>query len=126
MTRHVAVWIDTQEAAIFQIGMEKGVSASLEEPQRVRIEHPGQPEGDAENPEDTKRFFHEVARSLGNATEVLVVGPSTGKLAFLRYAHTHDRGLEKKVVGVETVDHPSDGQIAAYARKYFERVDRLR
>ena len=37
-------------------------------------------------------------------------------------------GLETdlaKIIGVETVDHPSDGQLVAYARKYFLAKDQL-
>jgi hypothetical protein len=30
------------------------------------------------------------------------------------------------VVGVESLDHPSDGELLAYAKKYFTRVDGLR
>jgi hypothetical protein len=40
--------------------------------------------------------------------------------------HQHDHALEAKVVGIETVDHPSDGQIVAFAKKYFKRADRMR
>jgi hypothetical protein len=29
------------------------------------------------------------------------------------------------VIGVETVDHPSDAQLVAFARKYFVAKDRL-
>jgi hypothetical protein len=29
------------------------------------------------------------------------------------------------IVGVETVDHPSDAQVVAYARKYFNAADRM-
>jgi hypothetical protein len=29
------------------------------------------------------------------------------------------------IVGVETVDHPSDAQLVAYARKYFIAADRM-
>ena len=32
----------------------------------------------------------------------------------------------ERIIGVETVDHPSDGQMVAYARKYFLAADRLR
>jgi hypothetical protein len=31
----------------------------------------------------------------------------------------HDGGLDKKILGLETVDHPTDRQIVAYARAYF-------
>jgi hypothetical protein len=29
------------------------------------------------------------------------------------------------IVGVETVDHPSDAQLVAHARHYFEAEDRM-
>jgi hypothetical protein len=29
------------------------------------------------------------------------------------------------VIGVETVDHPSDAQLVAFARKYFVAKDRM-
>jgi hypothetical protein len=29
------------------------------------------------------------------------------------------------LIGVETVDHPSDAQLVAYARKYFTAMDRM-
>jgi hypothetical protein len=40
--------------------------------------------------------------------------------------HEHDRALERKIVGIETVDHPTDGQIIAYAKKYFRLGERIR
>jgi len=29
------------------------------------------------------------------------------------------------VVGVESIDHPTDGQLVAYARKYFVAKDKM-
>jgi hypothetical protein len=29
-------------------------------------------------------------------------------------------------VGIETVDHPTDGQLLAYAKKYFAKADALK
>jgi hypothetical protein len=31
----------------------------------------------------------------------------------------------KIITGVETVDHPSDGQLVAFARHYFKTEDRM-
>jgi hypothetical protein len=31
----------------------------------------------------------------------------------------------KIIAGVETVDHPSDGQLVAFARYYFKAEDRM-
>ena len=126
MTKHTAVWIDHQEANLFDIHpdtVDKGVVLA---PRHVHHRHPKGPEGVKNHPEDAKRFFHEVARSLEGTDEILVVGPGTAKLEFLRYVQAHDRALEPKIVGIETVDHPSDGQLVAYAKTYFKRVDRMR
>ena len=40
--------------------------------------------------------------------------------------HNHDPVIAGKVVGIESVDHPSDGQLLAYARHYFVKIDRMR
>jgi hypothetical protein len=34
--------------------------------------------------------------------------------------------MSARVVGVETVDHPSDGQLLAHARQYFQAADQMR
>ena len=64
-----------------------------------------------------------MATELRTVEALLIVGPGSAKLEFIRYLHAHDRALEANVVGVETVDHPSDGQIVAYAKKYFVAGD---
>lgn len=62
---------------------------------------------------------------LEGADAVLIVGPSTAKLELFRYLHEHDRRIESKVVGVESADHPTDGEIVARARSYFATFDRM-
>lgn len=118
--RHVAVWIDHKEAHIFHVDAETFSSSKVKAPTHHLHKHPKGAEGAKDHPDDAKRFFHEVVRQLEGADAVLVVGPSTAKLHLLRHLHEHARGLAPKVIGVETVDHPSDGQLVAYARRYFE------
>ena len=120
MTTHTAVWIDHREAKVFHVSPEKDHEVSVTAPQHVHRRHPKGESGAKEHPDDAARFFQSVARSLDDAQDVLVVGPSTAKLDFLRYLHKHEHALESRVVGIETVDHPTDGQLAAYARKYFK------
>ena len=55
----------------------------------------------------------------------LIVGPSSAKLEFFKFVHEHHRRLESKVVGVETADHPTGGEIVARARIYFKASDRM-
>jgi len=126
MSKHVVVWLDHKEARIFHIHPDRVDEAHLSAPTHQHHKHPAGAEGAKDHPEDAKRFYHQVARSLEGNEEILVVGPSTAKLEFIRYVHTHDHALEPKIVGVETVDHPSGGQLVAYARAYFVKADRLK
>jgi stalled ribosome rescue protein Dom34 len=126
MNKHAAIWIDHKEARIFHIHPDKTDESTVHAPEHDIHKHPNGAEGIRERPDDAKRFFHEVARSLSGTDSVLIVGPSTAKLEFFRYVHKHDQALEAKIVGIETVDHPTDGQIVAYAKKYFKLGDRIR
>ena len=81
---------------------------------------------------DEARLFHvdaakvdAIAIHAPKADSILVVGPSTAKLELMRHLHRNEPSLEKKVMGVETVDHPTDRQIVAYARTYFLAKDRM-
>jgi hypothetical protein len=62
---------------------------------------------------------------LADAGAVLITGPANAKTELLKYIHHHDFRLINVIVGVETVDHPSDAQLVAYARKYLTATDRM-
>jgi stalled ribosome rescue protein Dom34 len=122
----VAVWLDHHEARVFHIGRESFDESTLRASAHHVRRHPDRNAAERNHPDDAKRFFQDVARALDSGEEILVVGPSSAKLQFLRYAHAHDPGLEARIVGLETVDHPTDPQLAAFARHYFREVDRMR
>jgi hypothetical protein len=42
----------------------------------------------------------------------------------MRHIETHDPAFRSRVIGIETADHPTDGQVCALARKYFAKLDR--
>ncbi len=123
---HVAVWLDHHEARVFQIEGATFDESTLRSPRAHVRRHPDHNAAEKNHPDDVKRFFHDVARALDGADEILVVGPSTAKLQFLKYVHAHDPKLEPHIVGMETVDHPTDAQLAAFARHYFHGADRMR
>ncbi len=60
-----------------------------------------------------------------SAHEVLVVGPAQAKHELVKYLQHHMPQLAKKVIGVETVDHPTDGQLLEHARRFFRAADRM-
>ncbi len=121
---HLAVWIDHVEARVFNIDAANVEALALHAPHHHVRRHPRSTAEHA-HPSDSEHFYHDVARSLAEAKSVLVLGPSTAKLELMRHLHRHDAEIEKKIVGVETVDHPTDKQIVAYARKYFVAKDQM-
>ena len=123
--RHVVVWIDHSEARIFHVDAEKIDEKSLQAPTHHVHRHPKGATAEHNHPDDAHRYFRDVAAALEGAGRVLVVGPSTAKLQFIHYAYKHDRTLEPRIAGVETVDHPTDGQLVAYAKRYFAADDRM-
>lgn len=125
MSKHAALWLDHHEARIFHVLDASFEEATLHAPSHHH-KHPKGAEGAHAHPDDNKRFFEEIAATLRGYDEVLVLGPSTSKLQFIKFVHKHDHALEPKIVGVETVDHPTDRQIVAYARHYFKAADQLR
>ena len=64
-------------------------------------------------------FFGEVCDALSEVREVLVTGSSTALSDFRHYVEKHRLPVALQIVGWESVDHPTDGQLVALARKFF-------
>lgn len=126
MSKHTIVWLDHQEARVFHLHPEAFDEAMVRAPAHHVRRHPKGATEAREHADDLKHFFDGVSKALQGAEEILVVGPGTAKLHFFRYAHEHRPDLEAKIYGVETVDHPSDKQLVAYAKQYFVAADRMR
>lgn len=119
MNKHVAVWIDHKEARVFTIAPESTAETTVLAPSRhVHSGSSGQ-EGIKDNAEGFKRFFQEVEAAIVASEEILIVGPGSAKLEFFKYVQQHDAALAHRVVGIETVDHPTDAQIVAHAKTCF-------
>jgi len=113
------VWIDQHEARIFDVAEGAFDETKVRASGRHVHRHPKGGTAEHNHPDDAQHFFHDVAAALEGATQILVVGPSTAKLHFLRFLHQHAAKLEAKVVGIETVDHPTDGQLVAHGKRHF-------
>lgn len=125
---HAAVWLDHNEAKVFHVGVEthdeEKIVSSKAHTQLHRKSGPGAESG--HRAQEDQHYYHEVAKALSDAGAILVVGPSTAKLELIRHMHKHEPRIEQKVVGVETVDHPTDRQLVKYIRDYFRKVDGMR
>jgi ApbE superfamily uncharacterized protein (UPF0280 family) len=61
--------------------------------------------------------------SIADAAAVLIAGPANAKTELVKHIHQHAPKLMNVIAGVETVDHPSDAEFVAYARKYLKATD---
>ena len=121
--RHAAVFIDHHEAKVYHVDLDSFDERTIASPHVHVHRHPKGAAEKHEHPDDLAHFFVDVAKALKDAEQILLVGPSTAKNQFVNYAKENDRALAAKIVGVETLDHPSDGQLVAYAKKYFHVPD---
>jgi stalled ribosome rescue protein Dom34 len=118
---HAVVWLDHSEARVLHFTpdeVEKAAIHGKEPHKHVHARHTTHHEGGG--------FYHQVVDALKGAKEILITGPGAAKLDLVKHIPRHDHDLVPCIVSVETVDHPSDGQLLAYARKYFKAADRLR
>lgn len=115
---HAVVWIDHHTAQVLQFDSDHAQTNEVkahthntrQHGSTVRTEH---------------EFFGEVCDALAGITEILVTGGHTAQADFRHYIEKHRPALTPHIVGWETVDHPTAGQLLAFARKYFVRHDRM-
>lgn len=123
---HAVVWLDHSEAHVMHFDHESAESARVRSHSQHQHQHHKKGAVGAGHAAEDQQYYHAVAHAVADAKEILVVGPAGAKLALIKHMHKHDPAVAEKVVGVESIDHPSDGQLLAYARQYFVRVDNLR
>lgn len=123
-TRHAAVWIDHKEAKIFFLHPETLEIANVHAP-HAHVHRHESATRDHARPADETHFFRDVAHAMSEAEELLLVGPASAKNELRKYIEAHDKALASRIMGVEAMDHPTNPEIAAYARKYFLAADRV-
>ncbi len=116
------VFIDLESAKIFEL---HGDTVETHMHHRHEIRHHSGSEKEQNAHKNAEKFFHEVASHLKAAHELLLIGPGDAKVHFKTHLIQHDPEVGKKVVGVETVDHPTDGQMVALAKKFFKAHQRF-
>lgn len=120
------VWMDSKEAHVFRFGLADVEEKRLKAHSPFRkVRHKAGAIGTGRAAVDLSYFDH-VADALRSVQEWLLVGPGQSKTAFLHHVETHMPQLRQKLVGVEAMDHPSDGELIDHARRVFKAADRLR
>jgi stalled ribosome rescue protein Dom34 len=123
---HAIVWIDHREAKVFHF--------NATEIDRM-ILHPHNPTRHIHNKANAMgsddalldhEFFEQVTEAIADAQAILITGPASAKSELAAHVARRHPDIARCVVGVETIEHPSDGALIAVARLYFKTEDRSR
>jgi len=132
MKKEVGLWIDHRQAVIvIKLDQEekiKRITSNMEK--HVRYSGSSHAGGASESHNDTSednrdrrfddqlsRYYDEVISYLRDAEAILIFGPGKAKDELKKQLESEVHG--ERIVGIETTDKMTDGQIAAKVRDYF-------
>lgn len=122
---HAIVWMDSKEARVFRFNASdvEREHVNAHNPFR-QVHHKAGVIGAGHMALDG-HFFDEILDALQGTTEWLLTGPASAKLDFVKHVEGHRPELRKSLVGIESMDHPTDGQLLDHARRAFKAIDRM-
>ena len=123
---HATVWIDHSQAKVYALSRDAADEWKVRPHDRHVHLHHKAGLGDSGRAPGDEHYFHSVAEAVKGAGEILIVGPGTAKTELLHHLEKHDPQVARKVAGVKPMDHPTDGEIVNFARKFFKAADRMR
>jgi stalled ribosome rescue protein Dom34 len=123
---HAVVWIDHQQARIFRFETTDVDSTVIRSSHPHEHIHHKANSGDSGHAPVDKAFLEQVAKGLSQAGTILIVGPASAKQELAAYLSEKQPGIAARVASVQPLDHPSDAEVVALARKFFNADDRLR
>jgi len=121
---HALVWIDHHEARIFQFNQEESARTTVRSshPQEHR-HHRADAHGSGHVPIDYA-LLERVAQAVTNAGAILITGPGSAKRELATHIARRHPDLFRRISAVETLDHPTDAEMLALARRFFRHDDR--
>lgn len=115
---HAVAYVDHHQAEVLQFGTEQVVPYKIHEHAKLTRQH-----GSAVRTEH--EFFGQVCDALEGIAEVLVAGGHTSLADFHRYVDKHRPLTAKRIVGYLVVNHPTENELVALARKHFVKHDQM-
>ena len=109
---HAVAWISHHEAKVLQFSASVVFGESIREHVHYTRQH-------GSNVRSEHEFFAEACDALVGIKSVWVAGSHMAQADFRRYVDKHRPEMVRQIVGWETVNQPSEGQLIQMARKFF-------
>lgn len=123
--RHAAVWLDHREAHIIKFGLSGEDREVLRsETKTEHIHHKANSIGPGHAAIDY-RFYDGIAKTLEGTAEILIAGPGLAKTELAERIRIHHSAIAKSIVGIEALDHPSEGELLRFAHSFMRSADRM-
>ncbi len=114
------VWIDQHKAKFFELSNEQMKRSHLE---IDRVDHHTHKMDRLDTQRVERELFEQVAAQLKDSDQIAIAGPGVAKYHLQTYLTEQHPMVARKIVSCETVDHPSDPQMVALARKILGMRD---
>lgn len=125
MRHNFCVWIDHDEARIFGISSSEADRTSIEDGRPKHHIHRKADHVGLGNETMSPQFLGEVAEALQPAKAILIGGPGRARTELAGYLNDKYPALAKRIWAIEPMDHPTDAELVATARKYFQAATRM-
>ncbi len=131
MKTEVGLWIDHRQAVIVtlvdQVEETKRIISDIEK----QVRYSGASHGSHDDTTEIRRdrqdrrfddhltkYYDEVIASLRDADSILIFGPGEAKDELQK--RLEGQALGERIVGIETIDKMTEGQIVAKVRQHFQ------
>lgn len=112
------LWLDHHQGQVLQFNKEQVIAQKLRDHPHDTGQHHSAVRTEHE-------FFSSVCDALSGIGAVLVTASRTVQADFRHYVSKHRPGVSAQLVGWETVDRPTEGELIAMAKKFFNQQDQL-
>ena len=119
------VWIDHTQAKIVHFSKDEHTQQVVHHAGgKQHLHHKAGTTGSGHAGAD-HAYLEEVSKTLAGVAAILVTGPASAKTELASHLKDKHKDIAKAVAAVESMDHPSDGQLLDHARKYFAKHERM-
>ena len=128
MKRQAGLWIDHRETLVVLVGDDKEETIRIESGMEKHVRFSGgygSDEGSADDQRDRQfashlnKYYDDVIANIRDAESILLFGPGEAKGELKKRLAA--KGLDGRIVGIETVDKMTARQIAAKVRQHFQK-----
>jgi hypothetical protein len=127
MKKQIGMWIDHRRAVVVIIGGAEERTERIESDMEKHVRFSGRSaaeEGSADDQRDRQfathllQYYDQVISHVHDAESILLFGPGEAKGELRK--RLASKGLDTRIVGVETTDKMTDRQIAQKVRRFYQ------